>query len=170
MRKKDDFGPRVVESGSIRVGTIAEAEAFPAEGQPSHPLEWPVPGGAVTDGNPAGVKSTEGKAPVYQGFLALFPRAIAAVARVSVYGAEKHRVPLSAVDFTNRPDAELNYLDAEVRHMLDEVIQGRYNGSDGGQLHAAQRAWDAMASLESMLRDHEDSGAVNLRGRPGGEV
>lgn len=86
-----------------------------------------------------------------QGVLSLFPRAILEIARVSALGAEKYGVPLDAVDYRSVPNASAVYREAELRHMLAEITEGEYNSKDGGMLHKAQKAWNALADLEILL-------------------
>ena len=112
-------------------------------------------------------KDDTNKPPVYQGFLAKFPRAIKAVSYVSVVGSHKYNAPIDSKEFLNVPDAENRYKDAMARHILDEVLEGRTNGQDAQVLHAAQRCWDSMAALEAMLMQAEEAGHnLNLLARP----
>src|SRR3990167_11502919 len=97
-------------------------------------------------------KLDAGKPPVYQGVLARFPLALHAIAWVSVFGAKKYDAPIASRAFTEVPNGESRYKDALVRHLLDDV-QGVVNHQDGGVLHMAQAAWDAMAALETYLKD-----------------
>lgn len=95
------------------------------------------------------------KPPVVRGVLQRFPRAILALAEVSQFGTTKHQVPIDDDSFATIPDARGVYSDAEVRHILKEAIEGPVNAEDGMLLHAAQRAWNAMAYLEITLRETE---------------
>lgn len=108
-------------------------------------------------------KLDAGKLPVARGFLMRFPRAIYEVTRVSVVGTTKYEVPISDNNFVNVPDGAGRYLDADVRHLLDEAINGPVNVEKGGALppegvellHAAQHAWDALARLEILCIERE---------------
>ncbi len=100
-------------------------------------------------------KQNKGKAPVYQGVLCYFPRAIKSLAFVSEFGKEKYQVEWTKQGWRDVPYAELK--DAEARHILDEVIHGPVNHTDGGLLHAQQTAWNALAALEVLLVDREVS-------------
>ncbi|HKJ75244.1 MAG TPA: dATP/dGTP diphosphohydrolase domain-containing protein [Alphaproteobacteria bacterium] len=91
------------------------------------------------------------KPPVYSGVLARFPRAIRELAKVSRFGAQKHGVPVQSRSFLDMPQSDLVFKDAMARHLLDEVIDGAVNEEDGGLLHSAQRAWNALADLEVRL-------------------
>jgi hypothetical protein len=101
---------------------------------------------------PAGtaVKFDGGKAPVYQGFLNRFPRAILSVAFVSEYGFRKYG---SYDGWEKVPDGLNRYTDAKNRHALLQSIEGAYDEGDSGLAHAAQEAWGAMARLEMLLRE-----------------
>ncbi len=87
----------------------------------------------------------------YRGVLARFPRAILEIAKVSVYGDKKHERPFGDVDFLDIPEAEVSFVEAEVRHLLKEAIHGPINREDGDLLHKAQKAWEALADLEVYL-------------------
>lgn len=95
------------------------------------------------------------KTPVYQGVFARFPRALKEIAKVSVFGTNKHQVPLSDMSYMDIPNAYVIYTDATARHLVNEAIEGPINHEDGDLLHPAQLAWDALARLEIYLRDQE---------------
>jgi hypothetical protein len=92
------------------------------------------------------------KAPIYQGLLAKFPRALAEIAKVSAYGAKKHQVSLMSNNYLTVPDASTVYADAVGRHILAQALEGPVNHADGGMLHKAQLAWNALADLEVWLK------------------
>jgi hypothetical protein len=97
-------------------------------------------------------KLDTGKAPIYQGFIQYFPRAIEAVALISQFGKDKYGTWggwLGVEDGMNR------YMDAKCRHMIDEA-KGELSAPDSEMLHAAHEAWGAMAKLELFLRDRTD--------------
>lgn len=96
-----------------------------------------------------GAKLDTGKAPVLRGALHYFPRAIAAVSRVSEVGAKKY----SWKGWETVPDGIHRYGDALARHLLAEDYEA-YD-KDTGVLHAEQVAWNALARLELMLRARE---------------
>ena len=98
------------------------------------------------------------KPAIYQGVLARFPLALAEVARVSMWGTRKHEVPLDDDSFLSIPNAYAMYSDAVARHMLGEAVEGPVNEGDGGQLHPAQLAWNALARLEVYLRGQDGIG------------
>lgn len=98
-----------------------------------------------------GVKKYDvGKAPIGRGFLARFPRALRQVALVSEYGARKY----STYDgWEKLPDAFERYNDGHGRHDNARYIEGEYDDGDSGLPHLAQRAWNALATLELALRN-----------------
>lgn len=98
-----------------------------------------------------GAKMDAGKAPVMQGVIQYFPRALKAVSMVSLVGAKKYAWKgwESVVDGINR------YSDALGRHLLAETIEGPID-AETEQLHAAQVAWNALARLELIERKREE--------------
>lgn len=99
-----------------------------------------------------GAKMDAGKAPVSQGVLNYFPRALRAVSMVSLVGAKKY----AWKGWESVPDGVNRYSDALGRHLLAETIEGPID-SDTQQLHASQVAWNALARLELILRELETS-------------
>ena len=99
----------------------------------------------------AGAKADEGKAPILQGVLQYFPRAIREVSFVSKAGANKY----SWKGWETTPDGLNRYGDALVRHLIAEDIEGRFD-RDTGLLHSAQVAWNALARLELILRENDN--------------
>jgi hypothetical protein len=100
-----------------------------------------------------GSKLDAGKAPVMQGAIRYFPRALEVVARISEKGAKKY----SWKGWESVPDGINRYADARGRH---ELAIGRGEVSDDspggtGELHLGQVAWNAMAELELYLRSLE---------------
>ena len=103
-----------------------------------------------------GRKMDEGKAPILQGFLRYFPRAVIGVAWVSEYGDRKYVLP-GGDHYTDNwcrvPNGLDRYGDADARHTLKRHIEGEYDERDSGLAHLQQKAWNAMAELERALRD-----------------
>lgn len=95
-----------------------------------------------------GAKLDHGKAPIMRGVVAYFPRALAAVADVSAYGAAKY----TWGGWESVPDGVARYSDAMGRHLLAESSEGPVDGATGLS-HAAQTTWNALARLELMLRE-----------------
>ena len=93
-------------------------------------------------------KKDEGKAPIYNGFIKYFPRAIEAVANISQFGYEKYGTWGGWLGVEN---GLARYQDAKCRHMIDEA-KGEDKAKDSQLLHAAHEAWGAMAKLELLLR------------------
>lgn len=109
-----------------------------------------------------GAKLDEGKAPIWQGVIAYFPRAVTEVARLSAYGANKY----SWKGWETVPNGVNRYADALGRHATKEAIEGQYDLEIRNDptypaevLHATQVAWNALARLELILRAME-RGAV----------
>lgn len=104
----------------------------------------------VPQGPPGAVKYDAGKAPVFRGAVAYFPRAIQAVASVSAFGATKY----AWSGWRHVPDGLNRYSDAMVRHMLAEA-EGQDLDPDSGLLHAAHTGWNALARLELILQEKQ---------------
>jgi len=100
--------------------------------------------------NEPGAKLDAGKPPVLRGAIQYFPRALEAVAAVSAFGASKY----TWNGWETVPDGINRYGDASVRHLTKEAVEGD-NDKDSGLLHAAHTAWNSLARLELILRDHE---------------
>lgn len=97
-----------------------------------------------------GIKYDGGKAPIYRGVLAYFPRAVEVVASVSNFGASKY----AWSGWQNVDNGIERYSDALVRHLTYEG-QGEVLDPDSGLYHAGHTAWNALARLELMLREKE---------------
>lgn len=91
-----------------------------------------------------------GKAPLWKGCLAYFPRALFAVAFVSEYGYRKYKV---WDGWRLVPDGVDRYMDADARHFLKLAIEGNYD-AESGLAHLAQKAWNALAELERAIEKH----------------
>lgn len=79
--------------------------------------------------------------PIYSGFMKYFPLAMAAVARLSFKGNEKHN-PGQPLHWAREKSTD--HGDCIARHQLtvDEI------DPENGELHAVAVAWRAMAQLE----------------------
>ncbi len=110
----------------------------------------------IASGEP-GAKLDAGKAPIMQGVIQYFPRALREIALLSLYGAEKYAWKgwEEVLDGINR------YGNAMGRHMLDAATDGMYDDGPGGSgaLHDTAIAWNALAKLEMVLRELEEEGA-----------
>lgn len=98
-----------------------------------------------------GCKVDAGKAPVLQGFLHYFPRAVLAVAEISAFGVQKGYAWNS---WETVPNGVTRYGDALARHLIKEVIDGPLD-AQSKKLHAAHEAWNSMARLELICREEE---------------
>lgn len=96
--------------------------------------------------NEPGAKLDAGKAPVGL-MLRNFPRALAAVAQTTGYGAKEKYTPSGWREVEN---GEERYLDALGRHLLIRADGSPYDPSTGLK-HMAQAAWNSLAVLELEL-------------------
>lgn len=103
-----------------------------------------------------GAKLDAGKAPIFQGLLDYFPRAVQAVAALSAYGANKY----SWKGWEHVADGVNRYSNAQQRHVVKESIEGPYDLDAMNDpkfpamiLHKTQVAWNALAALELYLRE-----------------
>ena len=101
----------------------------------------------------SGKKDDGGKSPVVAGCMGYFPRALKYVAEVSRFGKEKYKVEFSDKNWERVANGLERYTDALGRHLVDELA-GESVAGDSGLLHAGHLAWNALARLELMLRDH----------------
>ena len=100
-----------------------------------------------------GAKLDHGKAPIWQGALSYFPRAIQSVAEVSAFGASKY----AWKGWETVPDGYNRYSDAMVRHIAKEGA-GELTDPDSKLYHAAHTAWNALARLELLIREQQPGG------------
>lgn len=119
------------------------------------------------DQHEKGSKLDAGKAPIYQGVMKYFPRAIMAIANVSGLGARKYTWD----GWESVPEGEDRYGNARERHIVKERIEGLWDSDAANDpkhpadlLHAAQVAWNALAHLELKLRRLEREGIVDALG------
>ena len=98
-----------------------------------------------------------------------FPHAMLAVAEVTAFGAKKH-APRGWRTFEHKYGMDYS-LSKIGRHLLKLETEGPVNAEDGGLLHMAQVAWNALAYLDHYLRQlKEEAGllpanAVDMRGK-----
>lgn len=104
------------------------------------------------------IKYDAGKPCVYRGLIGYFPRAGKAVAEISTFGANKY----AWNGWEQVEDGVNRYSDAMMRHLLYEAMGEEFD-SDSGLRHAAHAAWGALARLELMLRQKEDT-ALTIEG------
>lgn len=80
-----------------------------------------------------------------------FARALWAVGEVGTLGA----VEYSPSGWLSVPNGQKRYSSAMLRHHFKDLIHGPVDAKSG-LLHAAHRAWNALAVLELMLREREE--------------
>lgn len=100
-----------------------------------------------------GVKYDAGK-PRYGLVLGGFSRALERVAQVGTFGANKY----SDGGWLTVPGGQGRYTDALLRHHFAEAGGEELDG-ESGMLHAAHRAWNALAVLELKLIELEKNNA-----------
>lgn len=83
-----------------------------------------------------------------------FPLALDAVSRIGDFGAKKY----SDKGWVSVPDGINRYKAAELRHMSNEGKE--LLDPDSSMPHAAHRAWNALASLELLLRELKQNSVV----------
>ncbi len=108
------------------------------------------------DAKTPGAKLDAGKAPINQGVIQYFPRAIEAVALLSAYGASKY----SWKGWEKVEGGIDRYADAAERHRVKEAIEGPWDFAamndpkfPANILHKTQIAWNDLAVLELTLRE-----------------
>ena len=92
-----------------------------------------------------------------------FPRAMQEIALVSDFGCKKYAVEPSDMTYLETGTSQ-DYTDALGRHLVAESYSSPFNNEDGGVLHSAQVAWNALARLEKFLYDLENRSGVEERG------
>lgn len=102
-----------------------------------------------------GRKDDNGKSPIFQGVLNLFPRALEGVATVSAFGANKY----SWDNWSSLSNGFERYSDAMARHLLKEGI-GNGIDSDTRSPHILSTSWNSLARCELYLRRLEKDGMV----------
>jgi len=109
-----------------------------------------------------GKKDDKGKSPIIRGFLNYFPRAVAACADLSLYGAEKYDLDMDERNFALVEDGVSRYTDALGRHQVGEASE--VIDPESGFHHAVPTAWNAMARLELILEALEKQEAAQEGG------
>ena len=106
-----------------------------------------------------GKKLDAGKAPIFQGVLNYFPRALNAVAGVSAYGLAKYKLEYADKNWMRVENGYGRYSDALARHLANGTINPF--DDESGLLHDAQAAWNALARLELLMIELEDQKIAN---------
>lgn len=88
--------------------------------------------------------------PIFDGFVMYFPRAMAAVAQVSLLGNQQHN-PGEPLHWAK--GKSMDQKNTMLRHMIDDAMGVRF-GPDG-QRTKAQAVWRALADLELDLEAEE---------------
>lgn len=104
-----------------------------------------------TDPHAAGAK-LDGNKPEPELIQRGMARALNAIAEVGTFGAHKY----SRDGWMSVPEAQRRYTNAMYRHLSAEH-RGELVDRDSGALHAAQVAWNALARLELILRELEET-------------
>lgn len=101
-----------------------------------------------------GKKLDTGKTPLLQGVLAYFPNALAAVGKVSEYGAKKYNLDYADKNWSRVDGGLGRYGDALARHTTRHAAGEAYD-PESHLLHVAHAAWNALAVLELVLREDD---------------
>ncbi len=110
----------------------------------------------------AGTAEQRKNAPMFEGLLAYFPNALAAIANVSKIGNDQHN-PGQPMHWAF--DKSMDEADCIIRHLAE---RGTFDMSGSAPLrHSAKVAWRALALLERELlaADPTLKPGVNVRGR-----
>lgn len=90
-----------------------------------------------------GIKHDEGKVPLHQGLIGMFPRACALVAKASAAGAGVY----GWQNWRTVPDSIQRYRNAAARHEA-AIARGEEFDPGSDLPHAAHVAWNCLAVLE----------------------
>ena len=94
-----------------------------------------------------GKKFDSGKPPLAQGCFAYFGKALAAIAYISAYGAQKYGVTYSEQNWRTVDNAKGRYADALCRHLKAHLC-GELIDAESGKPHVDLMAWNALALSE----------------------
>jgi hypothetical protein len=100
--------------------------------------------------------------PVYSGFMAYFPDAMAEVARLSLEGNRKHN-PGQPLHWSK--DKSNDHADCLGRHLLEQGVM-----DTDGFSHTVKVAWRAMALLQTELEERAGQSAIGPSILPDEEV
>lgn len=110
------------------------------------------------DQHEPGAKLDLGKSPIFDGVMQYFPRALSAVADLSLWGATRY----TWEGWRSVPNGFKRYSNALGRHALKEKTEGLYDLDAKNDpkypaeiLHATQVAWNALARLELLIEELE---------------
>ena len=91
------------------------------------------------------------KPPIFRGVINQFPRAMEAIAKVSLFGANKYNNGDIRFDHLKSP----HHIDSELRHAIS-IAKGEEYDEESGEPHRAHKAWRACADLELWLIEKEN--------------
>ncbi len=103
-----------------------------------------------------GQKFSDDKLPLYTVIFKQFPLALQEVAKCSQAGHKKYPNDVDWMNFKRVGDAENQYLNAAIRHLMQEGINEDMLGY-GTILHEAQVIWNLMSRLEIKLEKNVDN-------------
>lgn len=95
----------------------------------------------------SGKKFDSGKPPLAQGCFAYFGKALAGVAEISAYGAQKYSVPYNEQNWRKVENGKGRYADALLRH-LKAHLSGELIDAESGKAHIDMVSWNALALSE----------------------
>lgn len=96
--------------------------------------------------------------PIFDGAIMYFPRALAAVSRVSLLGNEQHN-PGEPLHWAK--GKSMDQRNTALRHMIDDAMGIRF--ASDGQRTLAQAAWRVLAQLELDLEAEEKRAEASAR-------
>lgn len=99
-----------------------------------------------------GQKFNETKLPMSKLFIQ-FPRALQAIVLASCYGNSKYPNDIDWKNFERVEGGSTSYLDAQIRHKLDEQIYGQ-DDSESELFHIFHELWNKMAECELFIREN----------------
>jgi Domain of unknown function (DUF5664) len=133
---------------------VGEPQHEPVPPQPRVPTALnPISSGLFTQTLPQESAARKG-VPLCTGVLDYFPAALAAVARISKFGNDKHN-PGEPLHWARGKSAD--HADCIARHLVDRGIID----PESGESHTAEVAWRALALLQE---EEEARGAPQARG------
>lgn len=96
------------------------------------------------------------KLPIYSGFIAYFPRAVAEIARLSQSGAKKHGHDCERDGVINHNYTVRMWDDAAGRHQI-EYAKGNDYDEEMSSLHRINEIWCKLAAVEKILQEEEEN-------------
>ena len=138
---------RVIDRTSMELVEMPSSKTYmPEHFSLAKPAETDPTG---RDPHSPGAKVDAGKAQ-FDYVLAYFPNALSAVNEVADYGAKKY-TPGGWVTVPNGPK---RYGNAMMRHHISR-LGGEINDPATNLMHAAHAAWNALATLELLIKEQE---------------